>query len=114
MGLDISAWTEGLSFLGGVITILERLKGLLPDGSEKEAVIEALEKAEQAERKLKIAEAQAAQDLEYELCRCTFPPQIMLSKDGTRWECPKCGSERDTGPASAIAEPKPRERGLFH
>lgn len=114
MGFDISALTEGLSLLGGVITILERLKGLLPNGSGKEAVIEALEKAEQAERKLRIAEAQAAQDLGYELCRCTFPPQIMLSKDGRHWKCPKCGSERTTGPASAIAEPEPRERGIFH
>jgi hypothetical protein len=114
MGLDIGALTEGLSFLGGVITILERLKGLLPDGSGKEAVIEALEKAEQAERKLKTVEAQAAQDLGGELCWCAFPPQIMLSKDRRHWKCPKCGSERTTGPATAVAEPEPQKRGLFH
>ena len=63
---------------------------LLPD-EKGEPVKQALEKAEQAS---KLAEAQIAKVLGYNLCQCTFPPQIMLSKGygeyQEQFECPNC------------------------
>ncbi len=50
-----------------------------------------------AERKLKIAEAQVASELEYELCREHFPPEVMRSKDDQNWKCPKCENHKYTG-----------------
>ena len=76
---------------------------LLPDAQEKQAAGRALEEAVQASE---VAEAQLAQALGYELCRCQFPPIPMLqigylNPRGTRfhqahqetqqvYECPLC------------------------
>ena len=94
--MDMSALKTALELVGGVLATLKQVKDLLPDGSKKEEVAEGLE---QAERQLGIAEAQAAQVLGYELCKCTFPPQIMLftGEEGC-YRCPKCGYEIDTRP----------------
>jgi hypothetical protein len=112
MGIDIGALTEGLGFLSGVITVLERLRALLPDGSEKNTVVEALKQAEQAEQKFKLAQAQVAQELGYEICRNHVPPGIMVSRDDVHWKCPECGNERELDdpniPAIAIVPPPRR------
>ena len=70
---------------------------LLPDAEEKQAAGRALEEAVQASE---VAEAQLAQALGYELCRCQFPPTPMLQVGyrmplGDRdveqiYECPLC------------------------
>jgi hypothetical protein len=59
---------------------------------------ERLEKAlEEAERTIKIAEAESAKALGYELCRCEFPPNIMVlvgytAEDNRRYvyKCSRC------------------------
>lgn len=44
-----------------------------------------------AERLLKASEAAAAKAMGYRLCRCTFPPQIMLWKKTEKVHvCPEC------------------------
>lgn len=59
---------------------------------------------EEADRQLEIAEATFAKSLGYPLCRCQFPPTIMLKIGYTRapnprnpdidvHQCPKCGSK---------------------
>jgi transposase-like protein len=77
-----------------LVALFKDLKSTSPDNEEKNEAIEtALQKAE---RTLRVAEAQVAQTLGHELCRCTFPPQIALSSGfvkGTqvqRWRCPSC------------------------
>ena len=70
----------------------------LAAANQAEAVETALASAEIA---TSVAEAQVAQALGYELCKCEFPPQIMLTvgyidnnhakKHGAVYECPKCG-----------------------
>lgn len=58
---------------------------------------------EEADNKLCVAEAQLAQAPGYPLCRCTFPPTLMLAV-GAGWdirqqaridihECPVCGRD---------------------
>lgn len=80
-------------FIAATISLLRQAKDLLPEGAEKEVVEQSLEKAE---RDSKLAEAQIAQALRYEICRCTFPPQIMLSQgyreNREHFQCPRCGN----------------------
>lgn len=74
------------------------IKALLPEGPQREAATKAIENAE---AQTKIAEASIAKALGYELCRCEFPPNPMLTVGYmTRgdiagkqvYECPKCGA----------------------
>ena len=67
----------GLSLFGHAIGLVKQTKDLLPESQDKEAIGKSLEEADKA---VKMAEAQIAQALGYHLCKCTFPPQIMLSK----------------------------------
>ena len=63
---------------------------LLPksDKKKEEAGL-ALERAEAA---LKRSDAALAQTLGYQLCQCTFPPQIMLwNEELQQTACPNCG-----------------------
>ena len=58
------------------IALVKDGKALLSDRGQRETLESTLEEAERASR---LAEAQIAKALGYHLCRCTFPPQIMLS-----------------------------------
>ncbi len=71
----------------------KEVKDALPDDPRKQAIEESLVEAEKAS---KIAEAQIAQALGYNICQCEWPPNIMLQMpdspgDQTRTRCPKCG-----------------------
>jgi hypothetical protein len=89
--MDISKFIEGLGLAKGAVELLKGAKDLLPDSPKKDAAAQSLRLAEETFR---IAETQAAQELGYHLCACTWPPQIALRQpDGSR-RCPGCG--RDT------------------
>lgn len=75
-----------LSLGKSALDILKQVKDLLPDGPKKE---EATAKLEKAENDLQIAQAKTALELGYQLCECTFPPQIVLLKGGEK-RCPLC------------------------
>ncbi len=85
----------GVSLLSESIGLIKKTKELLPDSREKEIIEKSLEEADKAS---KLAESQIALALGYEICQCTFPPQIMLSKGYKEQEyhhkeefvCPKC------------------------
>ncbi len=87
---DIS---EYLKATKDVLDILKSLGGLLPKGEDANAAQRRLGQAEDA---LRASEAQLAKALDYHLCQCTFPPQIMLSKgyhedyNKEFFECPEC------------------------
>jgi hypothetical protein len=82
------------------IGMLKDAKELLPTGDQRGAAIsQALVTAESSS---KIAEAEIAKALGYELCKCEFPPTPMLTvgyhtrsqghrPGGPVFECPKCG-----------------------
>src|SRR5581483_3453698 len=67
-----------------------------PEPEQQKLIDEALAKASDA---AKIAEAQVAKALGFELCKCQFPPIPMLTvghfafgnRQGPVFECPKCG-----------------------
>lgn len=104
--IDPSSIASGAAAAKSVIDTLKGLFGLIKDGRDllspsdrqKADVI-----VEQSLKQLAIAEAQLAQSLGYELCKCEFPPTPMLSVGYTRrggvpargqdavvFECPKC------------------------
>jgi hypothetical protein len=73
------------------LDLLRAAGGLLPK-SEKRA--EAEQKIAAAEDALKRADAALAQKLGFQLCRCTYPPQIMLWHEREKvMKCPNpdCG-----------------------
>jgi hypothetical protein len=90
--------------LRSAMGLLKDAKELLPSGDQRHlAISQALATAESSSR---IAEAEVAKALGYELCRAHFPPVIMLqigyhtanedkfSENGKRvFECPECGAD---------------------
>jgi hypothetical protein len=88
---DLKAFSEGVSQLGSVLSTVKSVIGMFPMRQKEEAAKELL----QIEEKLQIAEAQIAKGLGYELCKCTWPPQIMVHAGdvnyGERFRCPACG-----------------------
>jgi len=94
--MDISSIAGVITAGKELVALLREFKALLPD-SEKAA--ELVKRLEDAERKLQEQQALTAKDLGYQLCQCTYPPQIMLFKRKTRsYECPLCGDNRDNMP----------------
>jgi hypothetical protein len=103
---DPQLWSQGLAALKTTFDMLRSAIGLYRDvrpGTENpeqaKAITAALDKAEDA---AKVAEAKLAQALGYELCKCQFPPVVMLTVGYTMiafaryqgdpvYECPKCG-----------------------
>lgn len=83
--------TDGITLLGSVVSTVRAVIDVLPK-KEKE---EASEKLLEIENKLQAAEAQIAKGLGFELCKCTWPPQIMLLAGeveyGEKFSCPACG-----------------------
>jgi hypothetical protein len=103
--MDMKDLSEFVSASKGVIDLLKTAYAALPKSAESRGLEEQIAKAES---QLKTAEAQIAKALGYRLCRCTFPPQIMLW-DATRRKnvCAKCN---DTFPPDRN-EPQRRPEG---
>ncbi len=80
-----------------VLDMLKTMSGVLPKGQQHDAAAKQLATAERA---LQASEAQLAKALDYNLCQCTFPPQIMLQVgrhavwDVLLFKCPKCHDEK--------------------
>jgi hypothetical protein len=93
----ISAMKTTFDLFRSAIGLVKDAKELLPPNDKRAATITAA--LEAAETSSKIAEAEAAKALGFELCKCQFPPTPMLTvgmlsgrpKIGPVFECPKCG-----------------------
>lgn len=96
---DLKSLSDMFALIRSGVGALKDLMSLVPAG-ERKAAEEALVKADVA---IRTAEAKLAKDLGYELCRCTWPPQIMTRVDAGRmmgggrqthrnetWKCPQC------------------------
>ena len=98
--MNIGALATTFAIGKEAISAMKALQKLFPNSKEKEAATKLLD---QAEKSFKIAETEAAKELGYMLCRCTWPPQIMVDKGGrNKWQCSKCGSISDTSPGMEI------------
>lgn len=86
--IDFDTFQNGVEATKGAINILKGVKDLIPEGKDKE---EATKQIQEAERILKLADAKVAQELGYSLCKCTFPPQIMIENQEGKSVCPSCG-----------------------
>jgi hypothetical protein len=82
-------WTTYLTAGKTALDILKSVRELLPKGEESE---EAGRKLDEAERSLKLSEAELAKNLGFRICRCAFPPNIMLWNERERAHfCAACG-----------------------
>ena len=83
-------WTAYIAAAKTTLDLFKGIWGMLPQGPNKDDI---QKKIEEAERQLKLSEAELAKGLGFRLCRCTFPPQIMLWQEGERASvCPQCGN----------------------
>ena len=110
MELEIDALAKGIGLFRTALAALKQAIDLMPDSTQKADAAAALERAQ---REFKIAEAETAQKMGYEICRKHFPPEIMLSEDDTVWECSECGNKKDKGPKIGVVTiwRPPRVRG---
>jgi hypothetical protein len=103
---DPNTWAQGAGALKSAFDAIRGLLGVVKDvrglaNPEQAKAITAA--ADQVEAAAKVAEAEIAKALGYELCKCQFPPVVMLtvgyvsrkfarSQEGDPvYECPKCG-----------------------
>ena len=97
----------GLSLFSEAVKLAKTTKDLLPESKDKDVISQSLESADKAAR---LAEVQVAQALGYQLCKCTFPPQIMLSKGYKQqnynheeeYICSNCGKSNIKPPAPRL------------
>jgi hypothetical protein len=88
MGDVVQYFTEAVTGLKAALDLYKGAKSELAHDAAKKADAE-IAKAEIA---LKNGEAELAKKLGFRLCRCEFPPPIMLWDKGRRKSvCPKCG-----------------------
>ena len=82
-----------LTAIKSVLSIVKEGKSLATEPSE---VKELRSQLENLEENLKQCESEMAKRLGHELCKCTFPPQIMLFvKESNSDVCPSCGHSID-------------------
>lgn len=104
--VDLASLSSGLALaksgfdtLRTAVGLVKDAQGILPAGEKKDVVGRSLE---EADRQIRLAEAQIARGLGYKLCQCEFPPAPMLlvgyqQRQGPRGlyhldvhQCPKC------------------------
>ena len=67
---------SGFDAIRTALGLVQDVQGALPAGEKKEAAARALE---EADKQIRLGEAQIAKALGYPLCRCAFPPTPMLA-----------------------------------
>ncbi len=89
----LEAYTKGLTNLKEAIALIHSANDQLPAGKPRTVI---QQKIEEAERAIQIGHAAMGQSLGFQLCHCTWPPQMMTSSrysEDTHVEeftCPNC------------------------
>lgn len=100
---------EYITAANGLLQIFKGIKGELPKQQADKAEA-SIKKAEEA---LKNTEAEVAKALGFKLCKCTFPPQIMLWKEQEKTNvCPSCGSKNPPRHDNSNLKPAGRFGGV--
>jgi hypothetical protein len=89
--MEISTLSIAIGSLRSALGLLKDAHDLMIDSPKNRAAEVALATAEQ---QLSLGASLAAQEMGYNLCKCTFPPQIALLQEGAH-KCPKCGRDTD-------------------
>jgi hypothetical protein len=85
-----SEWTDYLRAARAVLSLFDKIGTQLSSESERSQLKDHIALAETA---LKTTEAELAKKLGYRICRCTFPPQVMLWHQARRKDlCARCGN----------------------
>lgn len=89
--MDPMSLKDYFTSAAAVMTIFKNIKDMIPKGPQRDDIERALA---EAERTLRISEASAASALNYQICKCTWPPQIATSIGIIGYEekfrCPAC------------------------
>lgn len=89
----VEAFTKGLATLRGAIDQLKSATDQLPSGDQKTAIEKQIVEIERA---IQLGNAELGQSLGFQLCNCSFPPQVMVSQGGVEeahlesFMCPNC------------------------
>lgn len=89
--INLQELSLGIAALNSALDGIRKVRDLLPANKRRDEIDEGIA---EAERNTKLAEAQIAQALGYQLCRCKFPPIIMLTIQSSSnieiFQCPQC------------------------
>ena len=81
-------WLAYFTAAKSALDIIKGIRAELPKSPEADKVQQKIEDAEVA---LKLSNAEFAKNLGFILCKCSFPPEIMLFRASARaYFCPKC------------------------
>jgi hypothetical protein len=85
--------TEGKLAIDLLKGARDLIRDALPKGEKSEKTKQEIDtKIQETERAFKASQAELAKELGYRLCRCEFPPNVMLWNKDTRINvCPACG-----------------------
>ncbi|HSF08743.1 MAG TPA: hypothetical protein VLA60_04975 [Nitrospirales bacterium] len=89
----LEAFTKGLTTLKEAIALVHSANDQLPAGEPRKAI---QQKIEEAERAIQVGHAAMGQSLGFQLCHCTWPPQVMASSHYSsetkveQFTCPNC------------------------
>ncbi|MDH5564190.1 MAG: hypothetical protein OEY91_11285 [Nitrospirota bacterium] len=89
----LEAFTKGLTVLKEAIGLVHSANDQLPAGASQKAI---QQKVEEAERLIQVGHAGMGESLGFQLCHCTWPPQVMASTGYTKethveqFTCPNC------------------------
>lgn len=107
----ISEIKDLLSVAKDIVNLVKNVKDTLPENETRE---ELDGKLKEAERKALAVEAGIARELGYPLCRCSFPPTIMLEKAEAKvFSCPVCNKVEDRRDICIIAPSTKRDYSGF-
>jgi transposase-like protein len=85
--MNIQGFMTGLTLAKTAVDLASSVTDLIADPVKREAARVALD---QSKRAFAIAETKMAEELEYPLCQCDFPPGICTLDRSDRYICPKC------------------------
>jgi hypothetical protein len=87
--MAVPDWLAYLTAAKSALDIIKGIRAELPKGPEADKAQQQIDEAEAA---LKTTKAQLAKSLGFRLCKCSFPPSIMLlRKEERAYSCPECG-----------------------
>ncbi len=88
--MELQGLISGIALAKSAVELASTAVDLITDSTKREAAKTALE---QSKRAFALAEAQIAEQLEYPLCRCEFPPVVCTRNPNDHYVCPNCGKD---------------------